>query len=120
MQGGSKIKRSRAGIDYQRTYGAFGLLSEFSWGLDDGMNRGTFFMELDWTSVNEQFFTYTQLQSAIKDVTTGWDDKLTWSIGLNLFQANGLSLGFQYSKDIRSFDNSGDFDQFQLQIRYRF
>lgn len=120
MQGGSKIKRSRAGIDYQRTHGAFGLLSELSWGQDDGMDRGTFFMELDWTSVNEQFFTYTQLQSAIKDVTTGWDDKLTWSTGLNLFHANGLNLSFQYNKDLRSFDNSGDFDQFQLQIRYRF
>ena len=120
MQRGTKVKRSRAGIDYQRSYGAFGLLSEFSWGQDNGMDRGIFFTEMNWTSVNEQLFAYTQFKSALKNTTTGWDDQLTWSIGLNLIHANGFNLGFQYNKDLRSFNNSNDFDQFQLQIRYRF
>ncbi len=119
MKGGTKIKRSRAGIDYQRTYGAFGLLSEFSWGKDDGMGRGMLFAEGNWTNANEQLFAYTQLKAALKDTTTAWDDKLTWTIGLDLFHANGLNLSFQYSKDIRSFDNTIEFEQLQFQIRYR-
>jgi len=119
LQGGSKIKRSRAGIDYQRTYGAFGLLSEFSWGKDDGMDRGMLFAEGSWTSVNEQLFAYTQLNAALKDTTAAWDDKLTWVIGLDLFHASGFSLSFQYSNDIRSFDKSIETELLQFQLRYR-
>ncbi len=120
IQGGKKIKRTRAGIDHQWIYGVFGQLTEISWGQDNGMDRGTLFTELNWTSVNEKLFVYTQLKSELKESTTGWDDKLTGNIGINLMHANGLSLELQYSKDLRLFDSSNNVDQLQLQIRYRF
>ncbi|HIF50908.1 MAG TPA: hypothetical protein EYQ42_05195 [Thiotrichaceae bacterium] len=120
MQGGAKVKRTRAGIDHQWTYGAFGQLTEVSWGQDDSLDRGYLFTELNWTSVNEKVFAYTQLKSELKDTASGWDDKLTGNVGISLMHANGFNIDLQYSKDLRTFENKDDVGQIQLQFRFRF
>ena len=112
-------KRTRIGLDYQNIYGPFGALVEFSLGLNEDKGAGDLFTEINWTSPNETFFSYLQLNSQHREGDSDWDNNLNISVGMDMFHYAGLSLGLKYSKDLSAINNSVKSNVFEFQLRYR-
>lgn len=114
------IERTRFGVDVIWETGPFTVLSEFSFGDNQGTDLYNTIFEIDWHNDDETWLIYNQFQIFGTDFATGWDDNIINIFGIRWAPDSHWALSAQWSQDLSTFGAAPEKAVLSAQLRYRF
>lgn len=117
---GTKIQRSRVGVDGQYYYGPLGVLAEVSVGQNDNSDVVNTLVELNYVNRRETVFVYSQLRLLRLKTAGGWNESDALRFGIRYAPDNRWAVSSEFTQELNAFGNIPTESLFSFQLRYRF